>query len=175
MLIDGGFFLRRHRSLLGDATPVQVANDLHKMCLEHLRVKQRDQKVPPRRESDLYRVFYYDCPPLLNKAHNPVTRAPIDFSKTRLAQWRLAFFDELKKLRKVAVRLGYLDGRSGNWVLRPQVLKDVLARKISPEQLADRDVKYDIRQKGVDMRIGLDIASLAYKRFGGTDRTCIGR
>ena len=31
--------------------------------------------------------------------------------------------------------------------------------------LTDRDVKYDVRQKGVDMRIGLDIASLAYKKL----------
>lgn len=31
--------------------------------------------------------------------------------------------------------------------------------------LNDRDVYYDIKQKGVDIRIGCDIASLAYKRL----------
>lgn len=81
-----------------------------------------------------------------------------------MAKWRLAFFEELKKSRKVALRLGYLNERSGRWILRPERLKELLSGSVSPKDLAESDVKYDIRQKGVDMRIGLDIASLAYKR-----------
>lgn len=33
------------------------------------------------------------------------------------------------------------------------------------EDLTEKDVYYDIAQKGVDIRIGLDIASLAYKKL----------
>ena len=33
------------------------------------------------------------------------------------------------------------------------------------KEMTERDVKYDVRQKGVDMRIGLDIASRAYKKL----------
>ena len=41
-------------------------------------------------------------------------------------------------------------------MLRPGVLKDLCTGKRS----TDRDVRLNINQKGVDMRIGLDIASL---------------
>ena len=43
-------------------------------------------------------------------------------------------------------------------------LKKLLSGKTTLEDLGDADVKYDVTQKGVDMRIGLDIASMAFKR-----------
>jgi uncharacterized LabA/DUF88 family protein len=115
--------------------------------------------------SHLYRIFYYDCPPLTNKAHNPITRDAIDFSHTPMADWRLRFFEELKRLRKVALRLGYLNERSARWTFRPDVFKKLLARETTIADLTKCDVRYDVRQKGVDMRLGLDIASLAYKKL----------
>lgn len=126
------------------------------MCLQHLS----SQREPHR----LYRIFYYDCPPLTKRAHHPLTKRPIDFAKTAIAQWRTTFFEELKKHRKVALRLGYLDERSSNWAIRPEQLKRLLSKKIAVEALVEQDILPDIRQKGVDMRIGLDIASMAYKR-----------
>jgi uncharacterized LabA/DUF88 family protein len=126
------------------------------MCLLHLR-----QGGTRRR---LYRIFFYDCPPLTKKAHNPVSGRSVDFSKTPLATWRLAFHDELRKLRKVALRLGYLNERSGHWGIKPDALKALFAKKMNPADLTEEQVKYEVRQKGVDMRIGLDIASMAFKR-----------
>ena len=128
------------------------------MCRQHL--KDRSEETPRQ----LYRIFYYDCPPLTKKAHNPVTHEPINFALTPLAKWRLAFLEELKKLRKVALRLGYLSERSGRWVLRSDVLRGVLSRSIALDDFNGSHVKYEIRQKGVDMRLGMDIASLAYKK-----------
>jgi len=127
------------------------------MCRDHLTAEEREHR-------QLYRIFYYDCPPLMKKVHNPITRKLVDFSKTPLATWRLQFFEELKKLRKVALRLGYLNERSGCWAFRPNVFRDLIAGKTTLHKLAELDVRYDVRQKGVDMRLGLDIASLAYKR-----------
>jgi uncharacterized LabA/DUF88 family protein len=126
------------------------------MCREHL--KQSDGR---RR---LYRVFFYDCPPLSKKVHNPVSGKAIDFSKTLTCSWRLAFHNELRKLRKFALRLGYLNERGGHWEIKPDVLKALLAKKISLADLKEDDVRYDVKQKGVDMRIGLDIAAMAFKR-----------
>lgn len=156
-LVDGGFYLRRFQRLRGNHTPRHVARALFRACLQHLRNEKR-------RRRQLYRIFYYDCPPLTKKAHNPVSGAPINFAETPMAKWRFSFLEELKKLRKVALRLGYLNERSGNWVLKPDKLKQVLSRRIALDDLTESDVKYDIRQKGVDMRIGLDIASMAYKK-----------
>jgi uncharacterized LabA/DUF88 family protein len=156
ILVDGGFFLTRYRALRGNAYPDRVAKDLHWMCRRHLR---QDGKV--RR---LYRIFFYDCPPLSKKVHNPVTGKAIDFAKTQMASWRLAFHDELRKLRKVALRLGYLNERSGHWELHSDKLKALLAGHLTVANLTESDVKYEVRQKGVDMRIGLDIASMAFKQ-----------
>lgn len=163
-LVDGGFFLKRYHRLEGSKPHSDAARGLHRMCLDHLVERTRDPNARPRRRQ-LYRIFYYDCPPLTNKAHNPVSRRPIDFSQTPLAIWRLQFFEELKKLRKVALRLGYLNERSAHWIVRPEVLKRLLSRELSVDKLSEDDVRYEIRQKGVDMRLGLDIASLAYKRL----------
>lgn len=156
ILVDGDFFLRRYRYLRGNNTPKNVAGSLHWMCRKHLEQESRRRK--------LYRIFFYDCPPLSKKVHNPITGKAIDFSRTRTALWRLAFHEELRKLRKLALRLGYLNERYGYWELRPEKLKEVLAGKITVSDLNDEDVKYDVRQKGVDMRIGLDIASVTFKR-----------
>jgi uncharacterized LabA/DUF88 family protein len=140
------------------------------MCRDHLFEKNRPSSSREltssgrkKRISELYRIFYYDCPPLTKKAHNPVTGEAIDFSKSRLALWRFGFFEELKRLRKVALRLGYLDDGC-SWTLRGNRLKELLSGKIKLTDLREGDVKFDTRQKGVDMRLGLDIASLAYKK-----------
>lgn len=164
-LIDGGFFLRRYHRLQGSRTPREAAHALHRMCLDHLQERQRSgPENRPHARRGLYRIFYYDCPPLTKKAHNPVTQAAIDFSKTPLAGWRIQFLEELKKLRKMALRLGYLSDRSARWVLDPQILKKLINGVLSLSQLQEQHVKYEVRQKGVDMRLGLDIASLAYKK-----------
>ncbi len=163
-LIDGSFYLKRYYQLKGSRSPLDAARDLHRMCRDHLLERRRPNHQQRKRRSFLYRIFYYDCPPLTKKAHNPVSGQAIDFSKTPMAIWRFQFHEELKKLRKVALRLGYLNERSGHWVLRAKTLKSLLARQVILDDLTARDVKYDVRQKGVDMRIGLDIASMAYKR-----------
>jgi uncharacterized LabA/DUF88 family protein len=128
------------------------------MCLEHLRKLKRDKH-------NLYRIFYYDCPPLTKKAHNPVDDRAIDFSKTGVAKWRVDFLDELRKRRKVALRLGYLDEANAHWVIKDRPLKSLMRREISRDDLQTNDLKYEVRQKGVDMKLGLDIASLAYKKL----------
>jgi uncharacterized LabA/DUF88 family protein len=156
-LVDGGFFLTRYQRLKGNAPPRRVARSLHAMCLEHLRQLGRSK-------DRLYRIFYYDCPPLTKKVHNPISGQAIDFSKTPTAIWRNDFFAELKKMRKVALRLGYLDERNGHWALKPGVLKRLAKAGSSAPSLTADDVKYDVRQKGVDMKLGLDIASMAFKQ-----------
>lgn len=156
-LIDGGFFLYRYRRLKGNASPRAVARGLHAMRLAHLRRLGRPKHA-------LYRIFYYDCPPLTKKTHNPIDRSPVDFAKTPVAVWRTAFFAELRRLRKVAVRLGYLDASNSRWVLKKGLIEDLARGKIKVADLKPADVVYECRQKGVDMKIGLDIASMAYKR-----------
>lgn len=157
ILVDGGFFLKRYRSCYGDFYlhgPNKVAKNMYSMLLKHVE------------QEKLYRILYYDCPPLRKKAHNPITRKSIDFSKSEHAQFRLQFHEELKKLRKIALRMGYLKD-SGHWLLRSNPTKELLNQNKTIQQLNEKDVFFQIQQKGVDIKIGLDIASLAYKGLVG--------
>ena len=75
-----------------------------------------------------------------------------------------AILEALKHQRKVALRLGTIkDGR--RWILYDSASSKLLKREISVDELKEDDVYYDMHQKGIDMKIGVDIASLALKRF----------
>ena len=158
VLIDVGFFLRRARRLFGDLAPQEAAKRLHRQALDHLN----DDRG--RRTARLYRIFVYDAPPALWKGHTPLGRKSIDLSKSSTAQWRHAFHETLRGLRKVALRMGEVPANQVRWQLKPDMLKELTNGKKHWEDLCDDDFRLDLRQKGVDMRLGLDIASLAYKR-----------
>lgn len=159
-LVDGGFFLKRYGLCYGPGRPAyQVAKDLFTMCVAHLaQVEDSDR-------NDLYRIFFYDCPPLQKKVHHPITSKPIDFSKTDDYRFRHDLHLELISLRKVALRLGRLAEKRGGWVLTEKATRAVLSQVSRVTSLVEDDVEYNIEQKGVDMCIGLDIASLAYKKL----------
>ncbi len=154
ILIDGGFFLKRYPHTFGlEADAAVVADKLHVMARAHL----------DRRSGDtLYRILYYNCPPLLKKAHLPISKRSIDFSTTGEARFRLELHECLKRKRKVALRLGHLNDDDG-WLFRPRVTKQILSGKRVFEELGDSDLFYSLRQKGVDIKIGVDITSLALK------------
>jgi len=161
ILVDGGFFLKRFASVYKDRDAFDaavVAKTMHNMACYHLN--DRDG----RKEHELYRIFFYDCAPVTKRAHYPISKKAIDFSKTPTAIFRLALHEELKTLRKVALRLGHLSENS-SWKIKPEKLAALQSGKARFEDLTDDDFVYDAHQKGVDMRIGLDIASLAYKRL----------
>jgi len=156
VLIDGAFFLKRYFSLMdqsGLQPPDQVAKNLYQFALKHVR-----------KEFHLYRIFYYDCIPLDKKVHHPISKRAIDFKKTEQYRFRISLFDELKKKRKVALRLGVVKD-TGKWLIYPNTGKLLMNGTISVHNLSENDVYYDIKQKGIDMKIGVDIASLALKRF----------
>ncbi len=158
ILVDGGFFLKRYRSInkIKKLDPKRTANDLWEMCLRHLQQAKSES-------FDLYRIFYYDCLPYEKKQHNPVTGKAIDFSKTEQYKFQLAFFEELKKKRKVALRLGILEDRK-RWIIKPSKTKELLTGKITVNDLKEDDVQFDFTQKRVDIKIGLDIASMTIKK-----------
>ncbi|MDT8399224.1 MAG: NYN domain-containing protein [Pseudomonadales bacterium] len=153
VLVDAAFFLKRFKTVyphLDHKNPDLVAKQLYTMCLAHVA------------DTDLYRVLIYDCPPLDKKSQHPVTGEAVDFTKLPGAIFRMDFHNNLKKLRKVALRLGYLTGY--RWVIKPKATKELLNGKIKPSDLGHHDVEFEINQKGVDMKIGLDIAALALKQ-----------
>lgn len=156
ILVDGGFYRKRAAHLWGKKTAKARADELTAYCLAHLKDKNE--------ERNLYRIFYYDCPPLEKKLYHPLTKKQVDMGRSETFGWTQAFFDELKKKRKLALRLGVLAEIGTGYNLKPEITKKLCAGKIGVEDLKENDFDLLVNQKGVDMRIGIDIASLTYKK-----------
>ena len=71
--------------------------------------------------------------------------------------------EHLRGKRKVALRLGHLSAVT-QWTIKPDKVGLLLAGRMQMSDLTPEDVTVDVRQKGVDMRIGLDVSSLAFKK-----------
>lgn len=157
ILVDGGFYRRRAQIMIGEKSAEERAKELDNYCRRHLSEKNQEKH-------ELYRIFYYDCPPMDKKVYHPFLKKQVDFSKSELNVWMTQFLDELKKHRKFALRLGKLADAQACYTLRPQVVKKICNGKVTFNDLKEGDFMIDVDQKGVDMKIGLDIASMAYKK-----------
>ena len=159
VLIDGGFFVKRFNSLYNKDRKMagaQVADHLYTMAMKHVG-----------NNNTLYRIFYYDCLPLDKKVHNPISKKLVDFSNTDEYKFRMELLETLKRKRKVALRIGTLKDNH-NWQIYPGRTKELLSGKKKLEELKDSEIFLDVQQKGIDMKIGVDIATLALKRFVDT-------
>lgn len=155
ILVDGGFYKKRARYLYGDKTPKERADELNEYCLKHLHHKYEQRY--------LYRVFYYDCPPSEKNVYNPITQRSENLKQSDEYKWMTEFLTELKHHRKFALRLGRLSENQINYHINPEATKKLLRGTISANDLTQQDLALNIEQKGVDMRIGIDISSLAFK------------
>ena len=167
ILIDGGFLLRRlptvRRQIDAD-DPAEAVKAVRQLVGNHLNHLNNTYRYPnPFRL--LHRIFYYDATPYDQKAHTPVSHTAIDYAKTATAKFRKEFFDILRGEPNVALRLGHVhkDG-DRSWILKAQPQKDLLSGHLSVDELTDDHFVAALRQKGVDMRIGIDIASLTLRR-----------
>lgn len=171
ILIDGGYFLKRLPSVRPDVDPTSakaVANSIEQLIRRHLETLNKIHHVPDSLQL-LYRSFYYDAKPYDQKAHLPISKQSIDYAKSGQAQFRKKLFDYLRGRPNFAVRLGEVRmDKDRRWTLNAGKQKQILERKIELSQLVDEDFSPALRQKGVDMRIGLDIASITLKRQANT-------
>ena len=156
ILVDGGFYRRRARKLWGEKSSFDRASELYAYCQAHLNDKHETR--------NLYRIFYYDCPPIEKTLFHPLTRKNIDMNRTDTYKWTVEFLEELRRKRKVALRLGKLSYNKTGYLLKPEIVKKLCSRALKVEDLSEEDFDIAIEQKGVDMKIGIDIASLAYKK-----------
>ncbi len=159
ILVDGGFYRKRAHYLWGKKSPQERAHELSSYCNAHIN-DSKDAKS----ERYLYRIFYYDCPPLAKTVYHPFLQKNIDFGKSETFKWTDDFFAALKQKRKFALRLGKLSDELAGFTLHQDKLKKLCSGKITPSDLTENDFSVNFEQKGVDMKIGIDIASLAYKK-----------
>jgi len=99
-------------------------------------------------DEELLRVLYYDCAPYRGEAKLPVSGEKKKFSGSD------TWLKKLAEKELFAVRLGDLKFRG----FKPKRIP------VAPTTLTDNDFRPDFEQKGVDMRIGLDIATFSSNR-----------
>lgn len=161
VFIDGAFFVKRLHYYLPETDHYdakKMADGAMGMALEHLKLRNKNKET-----DDLYRIFFYDCPPLEKKMHRPISGKALDLSKSDEAVFRKSLHKELIKRRKFALRLGRLADYGGDWKLKPNTQKALLKGEKQWQELTDDDFSLNVTQKGVDMRIGVDIATVSLK------------
>lgn len=152
LLIDGEWFRIRLDDALGKQLPDGVTADvLYRNAIQCVQDK----------DEELFRIFYYDCPPYDGAETNPVDQNLVEFKKQPKFRSRHRFLNELKSKDYVAMRLGVVKKRG--WTLTEPYIKKALAGNHSA--LQPGDVRLGLEQKGVDMRIGIDVATLSLKRI----------
>lgn len=204
ILIDGAFFLKRLPGVVEKRfrdTPEAVAESARVLCKRHVQrlIDEPQNETRGRWLDHVYRLFYYDAAPYEGASHHPILNTRFNFAQTPQAIFRRDLFDQLRRKRKFALRLGKVV-REGDWKISPKLTKpllktrewlstieqciqgqtlsrDVLSEERSAEferladawkSVEDGGVTLGLRQKGVDMRIGLDIASITLKKQADT-------
>ncbi|MBF0186084.1 MAG: NYN domain-containing protein [Magnetococcales bacterium] len=165
ILIDGGYFLKRLpaiRPFPADGHVEHIVYCLDRLVNGHLEKLNQTLSLPVS-WAMLHRVMYYDAKPYSDNATRPVSKKNLNFGISDLAKQREALFAALRRKRMFALRLGHVY-REGDWTLSHEALKSLLKGERQIADLTDDDFSLGLRQKGVDMRIGIDIASLAYKK-----------
>jgi uncharacterized LabA/DUF88 family protein len=157
ILVDGGFYRKRATRCLGDVTPTERARELELYCKRHLTERHQDRH-------ELYRIFYYDCPPMQRGIYHPLRKTDENFFKNPHSIWMRDFLNELRNKRKFALRLGNVSEKTAAFTLKPDITKKLFQGKIALTDITESDFRFTAQQKGVDMKIGIDIASMAYKK-----------
>jgi len=174
VMIDGGYFIRRidyflrkHFSgLTIDAA--QLVKIIWRIVRFHLDSPHgRHAELEPLA---LYRIYYYDCPPLDKQIKFPL---PLEGHKTPSTKnfkahapnvLRNELHEELRRNRKTALRMGVLS-TTGQWQVKERRLKQLINNEVSWNELTNDDFYYEYKQKAVDIKLGMDITILAHEKL----------
>ena len=113
----------------------------------------------------MHRIYYYDAKPIFGKKPIPLTGSSdnLSYFDLSITPQYAANVNLLKDLRKepfFAIRLGDVTFRG--WAVKQYKLKPDGSR--TSLTVKSGDLKPNIQQNDVDLRIGLDIATLALKQ-----------
>lgn len=147
ILLDGGFLRRK----LGTAK-------LHVDAAGISAFTTRISTLPCVADMRLHRIYFYDAKPIEGVSAVPLGGGQVDFGANLVAARN-------KSLQALLFREPFFALRFGELVLEGWRLKKKILNKTGPTiEIDSSAIEPNIRQKGVDMRIGLDIASLALKK-----------
>lgn len=163
IFVDAGFFTRIFTSIADpDMTvdPKRLAK-----AMWHYWIKHVDRK----NGEELYRIYFYDCPPLSHKAHHPITNQLIDFSKSDITKYKNELHEALLHQPYVACRMGHLSNTDKEWgFIRKDKIHNfnkLIRGEVDISKINPNNVSLRPRQKGVDMKLGVDITSVVLKKL----------
>ncbi|WP_287815064.1 NYN domain-containing protein [Pseudomonas sp.] len=171
VLIDGGFFIQRirffSRKFLPEGfelTAAELRSVVETLVQKHIAY-QEDMTV-----RELYRIYFYDCPPLDKQVKFPLpdkgqkTASTKNFRTHPPYRLRHELHEELRVSRKTALRLGELS-KHGKWRLTDHCLAALLKGERAWENITNDDFFYDVDQKAVDLKLGMDITTLTLNKL----------
>jgi uncharacterized LabA/DUF88 family protein len=147
VLLDLGFVLHKLRQRLGRMPSAQEVHDFAHRCL-----------TPS--DEELFRIYCYHCRPYAETEIHPLSGEVIDFSATSTYKAADKLIRDLEVTNNVAFREGELsfDG----WLVKRRSAEELAE---TGRSIVASDFKPDIKQKNVDIKIGLDVAWLSSKRI----------
>ncbi|MFA7415815.1 MAG: NYN domain-containing protein [Rhizobium sp.] len=151
ILIDGGFIKKklqvRHRHF-----PTVAEIDA-----EVSRIKAHQNLAG----YSLLRVYFYDAPPASGILTNPIDRSTVDLSTHPNYSQNVSLQQTLELQPDMALRQGEVS--VNGWALGSAALKNLTTN--GARALTAQDFVPNMEQKGVDLRIGLDIARLSLRQL----------
>lgn len=146
VLLDLAFVLHKLSRALGRHPTAVEVRHFAERCL--------------RADEELFRIYVYHCWPYDGSATHPMSREQVDFKMSPVFTSMQTLLHDLEETDGIAFRAGELsfDG----WVIRKRAIREI-AR--SGRALRADDYAPDLKQKRVDMKIGLDVAWLSSKRI----------
>ena len=161
-IVDGAFFVKNFKSIYKKFPSAENVETYIHSIQEYIKDHSYLLK-----NSEIYRIFFYDCKPLKETLTNPVDNSSFDLSQSQLRKDNEALQDSLKKKHYFALRFGELklaghDNPWNQWKVRDGSLSKL---KNKEREMSPKDLTPNISQKGVDIKMGLDIASMTSKKL----------
>lgn len=149
LLVDGAFLVEK---LKARNREFPNADAIEAECI---RIRS-DEAL---RDFELLRIYFYHARPATDSITNPLSQEVINLAGTNIYRQHESLLDRLEMKPDFALRLG--ETVAYDWKLGDRALKSLLKE---PREVTAQDLVPDIQQKGVDLRIGLDIARLALRQ-----------
>lgn len=149
ILIDGGFLTK---ALAVRNRKFPESREVEVEC-------ERIRKHPDLAGLDLLRIYFYDSPPAGGVLRNPIDGSILDLGRSPIYLRHEKLLNEIELLPNFALRRGELIARG--WKIGNAALKTLLKKPAVPTA---NDLVPNIQQKGVDLRLGLDIARISLRQ-----------
>lgn len=143
VLIDGAFLRKKFRMAYRRDLDPSDAEDFVKKALNFLNFNSVE-----------YRAYFYDCRPCDTRTSLPISNRAYNFERTPQFRSGNALLDGISALDFFAVREGQI--LFSGWSLKKTCYTET--------SHTDESFSPNLSQKGVDMKIGLDVAWISYEK-----------